>query len=52
VDAGLASLDGEQYRMTKAGFEALTGPAEEPNQVAGPAALELQPGEITSDARG
>jgi hypothetical protein len=49
VGTEIASVE-QHWRMTEAGFEALIGPAQEPDQVPGPVQVPVQPASVESGA--
>lgn len=61
VERGLAERDDlevdegqllARWRMTQAGFEAITGPEKKPDQIPGPVEVETHPGKATAAAKG
>lgn len=60
VASALAGLSGEKlakstadgWRMTKQGFEAITGPQEKPGQVPGAVVVETHPAVVEANAKG
>lgn len=52
VASGLASTKGGKWRMTKAGFELLTGPENKPEQVPGEVLVEVHPAVAKATAKG